>query len=241
MSDIVSSLVEQINAGNTDYVKSVCADNTVSVTHLMLASRNFVDPAQLAKQITNAPTNARRNIVVTCLLDAVARANQVQAQPEPVVVQAEPEQMPFEPDQPKEEKAPATRSRRRAPAAVVETQQEVPMMGQPVVEQQPVTSVNQDLAAIVSLLRDVAHEQQTRLASLEDRMFAINENTLERMDRILAQGADNNQRLHQALQMLETLDIKVEKFRAGTEALEIALIGKGLLDSAPFADSWNNV
>lgn len=53
-------------------------------------------------------------------------------------------------------------------------------------------------------------------------------------------NANTDQRLDEITSKLDKLIESVEKFRLGTEALEIELIAKGILESAPFADSWAN-
>jgi hypothetical protein len=233
MSDVVSQLINFIQAGDVSSAQSVCDDNSISVTHLMLASRNFVDPAQLAKQITAAPTNAQ----------------QVVEQPQQA--QEEPVDLPFEPDvKPAQQPASAPARRRRAPSASIETKQitlseavsestESPLGAE---QQVPLPSYDKLNAVFERLekLAGVCDEVLGRQVALDEGVGKDFGQVLESLASIRelvttthAEVMTNRKLILDALQA-------VFKFRAGTEALEIALIGKGLLDSAPFAESWNN-
>jgi hypothetical protein len=253
MSDVVSQLINFIQAGDVSSAQSVCDDNSISVTHLMLASRNFVDPAQLAKQITAAPTNARRAIVVQAILNAAqasaSKAQQVVEQPQQA--QEEPVDLPFEPDvKPAQQPASAPARRRRAPSASIETKQitlseavsestESPLGAE---QQVPLPSYDKLNAVFERLekLAGVCDEVLGRQVALDEGVGKDFGQVLESLASIRelvttthAEVMTNRKLILDALQA-------VFKFRAGTEALEIALIGKGLLDSAPFAESWNN-
>ncbi len=251
MSDIVSQLVQYIEAGDVANTEAVCNDNTISVTHLMLASRNFVDPAQLAKQITASPTNARRGIVVQAIMNAVkaseARLNQAQ---QPVQEISEPEaqvpDLPFEPDTPKP--APTTRSRRRAPAIDhnVGSLGDFSKPSRDAVEEAPKpapASFNPEALDIVldklTRLSTVCDEIVNRQAALDEGVGKDFGRVLEAQQSIQEVAKELRLGLENVKGMVHSALIAVDKFRSGTEALEIALIGKGLLDSAPFADSWH--
>lgn len=249
MSDVVSQLINFIQAGDVSSAQSVCDDNSISVTHLMLASRNFVDPAQLAKQITAAPTNARRAIVVQAILNAAqasaSKAQQVVEQPQQV--QEEPVDLPFEPDVKTAQPASAPARRRRAPSTTVETKQ--------ITLSEAVADLPSESAPQVSLPNtdklDAVFQRIEKLAGVCDeilgRQVALDEGVGKDFGQVLQTQADIKEyvlQLHSAVAdvrgLVNSALVSIDKFRAGTEALEIALIGKGLLDSAPFAESWNN-
>lgn len=257
MSDVVSQLINFIQAGDVSSAQSVCDDNSISVTHLMLASRNFVDPAQLAKQITAAPTNARRAIVVQAILGAAqasaSKAQQIVEQPQEV--QEEAVDLPFEPD-PKPTASAAPARRRRAPSATVESKQitlaeaasDVAPTPELIVPQVSLPN-NDKLDAVfakIEKLATVCDEVLGRQVALDEGVgkdFGQVLHTLETVKQSLTEiradlGSVNNE-VANVKGMVYSALIAVDKFRLGTEALEIALIGKGLLDSAPFADSWH--
>lgn len=249
MSDVVSQLINFIQAGDVSSAQSVCDDNSISVTHLMLASRNFVDPAQLAKQITAAPTNARRAIVVQAILNAAqasaSKAQQVEEQPQQA--QEEPTDLPFEPDEKPAQPAPVPARRRRAPSTTVETKQitlSEAAADLPSESQTQVSLPNTDKL-------DEVFRRIEKLAGVCDeilgRQVALDEGVGKDFGQVLQTQADLKESLiaiHNELVnvrgLVHSALIAVDKFRLGTEALEIALIGKGLLDSAPFAESWNS-
>ncbi len=251
MSDVVSQLINFIQAGDVSSAQSVCDDNSISVTHLMLASRNFVDPAQLAKQITAAPTNARRAIVVQAILGAAqasaSKAQQIVEQPQEV--QEEAADLPFEPD-PKPTASAAPARRRRAPSTTVESKQitlaEAASDVAPVPELiAPQVSLpnNDKLDAVftkIEKLAAVCDEVLGRQVALDEGVGKDFGQVIDKLSSIREElGSLQIDMLENRRLILEALTA-VNKFRAGTEALEIALIGKGLLDSAPFAESWNN-
>lgn len=258
MSDVVSQLINFIQAGDVSSAQSVCDDNSISVTHLMLASRNFVDPAQLAKQITAAPTNARRAIVVQAILGAAqasaSKAQQVIEQPQQEV-QEEAADLPFEPD-PKPTASVAPARRRRAPSTTVESKQitlaeassdVVPVPELIALQVSPPNNDKLDAVfAKIEKLATVCDEVLGRQVALDDGVgkdFGQVLHTLETVKQSLTEikvelNSLNNE-VASAKGMVYSALIAVDKFRLGTEALEIALIGKGLLDSAPFADSWH--
>lgn len=153
------------------------------------------------------------------------------------------------------------------PAVVVQEVEQVPVVEHVVetVSQQvhttAYTDVNVQVEALNGALVSISHNFSKLLASnseILNRVSAIDQGvssdlkyinaSLDQAQRIDADfqakvaksNASTEQRLNDLADKLDTLIQSVEKFRLGTEALEIELIAKGILESAPFADSWAN-
>jgi hypothetical protein len=235
MSNVqVNKIVDAVLAGDVQGVTEIASDNSISITHLMLACKEFCDPTELARECNKVSPAQRRGVFVQALSTAAAT---VQSKPAPVetmqellegpadVVQEEQLSIPIE-----QSSAPKpTRSRARKPAAVA--QQVVEEQVRVVEREQPAI----DLSGIENMLAEIISEvQQTngRLKALDTGMSSDIGTCIEKIGVIGAQ-------VSALAKSVAILDEKVEKFRAGTEALEIALIAKGILESAPFADSWN--
>jgi hypothetical protein len=258
----VTEIVNAVLAGHPSVVFELASDPSVAITHLMLACRDFCDPAEIARACTKVVPEKRRSIFIDCLLEAARKNSESQvAAPEPVQeVQEQPQPV---------KEAPSPR-RRRSPAAAQPTLQveerqpvvqevvQVPVVEQVVVEQG--VDVGEQVNALNSALVSISHNFSKLMASnseILNRVSAIDAGVstdlkyinaaLDRAQRLdddfyskYAKDQTNvNQRLDEVVGRLEILVQNVEKFRAGTEALEIALISKGILDTAPFADSWN--
>ena len=258
----VTEIVNAVLAGHPSVVFELASDPSVAITHLMLACRDFCDPAEIARACTKVVPEKRRSIFIDCLLEAARKNSESQvAAPEPVQeVQEQPQPV---------KEAPSPR-RRRSPAAaqptlhveerqpVVQEVVQVPVVEQVVVEQG--VDVGEQVNALNSALVSISHNFSKLMASnseILNRVSAIDAGVstdlkyinaaLDRAQRLdddfyskYAKDQTNvNQRLDEVVGRLEILVQNVEKFRAGTEALEIALISKGILDTAPFADSWN--
>lgn len=264
MSDIVSTLIGFIRSGDVESTTSICDDLSISVTHLMLASRHFVDPAQLAKSVTQAPTNARRGIVAAALINA--SKNQHQAEQANLGAAEQPSPLPFEPDlqqpqqhaQPQPEPQPQekpTRTRRRA-ASPTDIKQVTldDAVEQQAVESGPLAQPERVGTSLDASLDAVLYALQQKLATLTSvadeilqRQIALDSGVGKDLGSVLSAQASIKSsvdgitvELNTVKEMMGDALRYIDKFRSGTEALEIALIGKGLLDSAPFADSWHN-
>ncbi len=150
------------------------------------------------------------------------------------------------------------------PAVVVQEVEQVPVVEhvvETVSQQVHTTDINVQVEALNGALVSISHNFSKLLASnseILNRVSAIDQGvssdlkyinaSLDQAQRIDADfqakvaksNASTEQRLNDLADKLDTLIQSVEKFRLGTEALEIELIAKGILESAPFADSWAN-
>ena len=256
----VTEIVNAVLAGNAAGVFELTSDPSVAITHLMLACRDFCDPAEIARSCTKVAPEKRRSIFVDCLLDAANKHASNSPQVE-VVNSVDEVREPVQ-----QVKETPTPRRRRSPAA---SQPSLPTVEerQPVVVQEVVQEVVQaqseiggDISALNGALVSIAHNFSKLMSSnseILNRVSAIDQGvssdlkqinaSLDRLQRVdedfqskyAKDQSSLNQRLDEIIGRLDALAQNVEKFRAGTEALEIALIAKGILDTAPFADSWN--
>lgn len=182
--------------------------------------------------------------------------------------QLEQAETPFEPDvQEVQHSAPVEKPvrRRRSATTPLAAPEEQPVVYQEpvqVVQHQPhAADVGVQIDALNQALVSISHNFSKLLASNSEivgRVEALDKGVSEDLKMFLTKSehanraqadfrsvsADNtalvNQRLDEISGKLDTLIQSVEKFRLGTEALEIELIAKGILESAPFADSWSN-
>ncbi len=234
MSNVqVNKIVDAVLAGDVAGVVEIASDNSISITHLMLACKEFCDPTELARECNKVSPAQRRGVFVNALSNAAATA-----QNKPVAVETMQELIEGPADVVQEEQlsipieqaaSKPTRSRARKPAATQQVvEEQVRVVEEPA---QPII----DLRGIEGMLAEIISEvQQTngRLKALDAGMSNDIGACIEKIGIIGAQ-------VSALAKDVAVLDQKVEKFRAGTEALEIALIAKGILESAPFADSWN--
>jgi hypothetical protein len=234
MSNVqVNKIVDAVLAGDVAGVVEIASDNSISITHLMLACKEFCDPTELARECNKVSPAQRRGVFVNALSNAAATA-----QNKPVAVETMQELIEGPADVVQEEQlsipieqaaSKPTRSRARKPAAAQQVvEEQVRVVEEPA---QPII----DLRGIEGMLAEIISEvQQTngRLKALDAGMSNDIGACIEKIGIIGAQ-------VSALAKDVAVLDQKVEKFRAGTEALEIALIAKGILESAPFADSWN--
>ena len=234
MSNVqVNKIVDAVLAGDVAGVVEIASDNSISITHLMLACKEFCDPTELARECNKVSPAQRRGVFVNALSNAAATA-----QNKPVAVETMQELIEGPADAVQEEQlsipieqaaSKPTRSRARKPAATQQVvEEQVRVVEEPA---QPII----DLRGIEGMLAEIISEvQQTngRLKALDAGMSNDIGACIEKIGIIGAQ-------VSALAKDVAVLDQKVEKFRAGTEALEIALIAKGILESAPFADSWN--
>jgi hypothetical protein len=214
----VNAIANAVLSGNPDLVKDLCSDTSVAITHLMLACRDFGNTNDLAQRCTKVPPNQRRDIFVDFLIEA-AKSNAGNAS-KPEEAQEVVQEVVQEVEEPK-----AAPKRRRQP--VQQPAQEVVETPAPRAQAEP------DISARIDSIGGILSQVAQVIFELKDRHSALDEG-------ISKDFASLNGKLDDALRKLANLNSKVEKFRAGTEALEIALIAKGLLDTAPFADSWGS-
>jgi hypothetical protein len=232
MSNLVQSVVNSVLAGDVQKVEELCADSSIAITHLMLACRDFGDNNKLAQACTKVAPQQRRGIFVDYLIEETKRraagSENVQPQVEEVVEVEEQVQV--------EKVAPRRRRTAAAPAT--------PVVEEVVVHQMPaqeVVVVQAPDNGISTMLQEVYNMQKALDDGISKDMSAIRSQVELNSKQIVDIGSDTAASLTAICVSLNLLHQKVEAFRAGTEALEIALISNGVIESAPFADSWASV
>lgn len=236
MSVQVNEIIDQVRLGNQELVRELANNPQIAITHLMLACKEFCDPTELARQVNKVTPALRRGVFVEALVNAAAQ----QAQPEvvveaPVEVVVAPADLPFQPDEPQQAKSAPSRTRKRAAAAPAE--ERVDVNAQPEAQQ----FQTQGISELHSALSNIADQ----LASVIARQDAMDKGISGDIGKLLTTTAEIERTVFSAvnavnktIDLLKEIDSKIERFRLGTESLEIELIAAGILKSAPFADSW---
>lgn len=238
MSVQVNEIIDQVRLGNAALVQELANNPQIAITHLMLACKEFCDPTELARQVNKVTPALRRGVFVEALVNAAtqqAQAEVVVEAPVEVIAETPAEDLPFQPEEVAVSKPVApSRARKRASSAPAEAVERVE------VRSQPQESV--DLSGLYQALSSVSEQ----LASVIARQDAMDKGISADVGRLLSTTGEIERAsataisaVNKALDALKQIDDKIERFRLGTESLEIELIAAGILKSAPFADSWN--